>query len=122
MITGMNHAVLYVRDARRQQAFYTDVLGFETSSRPPRQFRVHAGAGLGQPPPPRVLHDRFGSGRFPPRPFAGRPAPPRSEVPTLDDLERHRNGSPTPEHSRGASTTASTRASMPMILTASSSR
>ncbi len=30
MITGMNHAVLYVRDARRQQAFYTDVLGFET--------------------------------------------------------------------------------------------
>ena len=30
MITGMNHAVLYVRDARRQQAFYEDVLGFET--------------------------------------------------------------------------------------------
>lgn len=30
MITGMNHAVLYVRDARRQQAFYTDVLGFST--------------------------------------------------------------------------------------------
>ena len=30
MITGMNHAVLYVRDARRQQAFYTEVLGFET--------------------------------------------------------------------------------------------
>ncbi len=30
MITGMNHAVLYVRDARRQEAFYTDVLGFET--------------------------------------------------------------------------------------------
>lgn len=30
MITGMNHAVLYVRDARRQQRFYTDVLGFET--------------------------------------------------------------------------------------------
>jgi len=29
MITGMNHAVLYVRDARRQQAFYTEVLGFE---------------------------------------------------------------------------------------------
>ncbi len=24
----MNHAVLYVRDARRTQAFYTDVLGF----------------------------------------------------------------------------------------------
>jgi len=30
MITGMNHAVLYVRDARRHQRFYTDVLGFET--------------------------------------------------------------------------------------------
>ena len=30
MITGMNHAVLYVRDARRQQQFYEDVLGFET--------------------------------------------------------------------------------------------
>lgn len=30
MITGMNHAVLYVRDARRQQSFYEDVLGFDT--------------------------------------------------------------------------------------------
>ena len=30
MITGMNHAVLYVRDARAQQAFYRDVLGFST--------------------------------------------------------------------------------------------
>ena len=30
MITGMNHAVLYVRDARRQQKFYEDVLDFET--------------------------------------------------------------------------------------------
>jgi catechol-2,3-dioxygenase len=27
-ITGMNHAVLYVRDARRNAAFYRDVLGF----------------------------------------------------------------------------------------------
>ena len=27
-ITRMNHAVLYVRDARRTMAFYTDVLGF----------------------------------------------------------------------------------------------
>lgn len=26
----MNHAVLYVRDARRHQEFYRDVLGFET--------------------------------------------------------------------------------------------
>ena len=30
MITGLNHAVLYVRDARRQERFYTDVLGFRT--------------------------------------------------------------------------------------------
>lgn len=29
-ITGMNHVVLYVRDARRQEAFYREVLGFET--------------------------------------------------------------------------------------------
>lgn len=27
-ITGMNHAVLYVRDARRTAQFYADVLGF----------------------------------------------------------------------------------------------
>jgi catechol-2,3-dioxygenase len=27
-ITGMNHAVLYVRDARRSAAFYREVLGF----------------------------------------------------------------------------------------------
>ncbi len=27
-ITGMNHVVLYVRDARRSAAFYEDVLGF----------------------------------------------------------------------------------------------
>ena len=38
MITGMNHAVLYVRDARRQQQFYTDVLGFETIIDEPGQF------------------------------------------------------------------------------------
>lgn len=30
MIRGMNHAVLYVRDARRQERFYSDVLGFST--------------------------------------------------------------------------------------------
>ena len=27
-VTRLNHAVLYVRDARRSAAFYTDVLGF----------------------------------------------------------------------------------------------
>ena len=29
-ITGMNHAVLYVRDARRTAKFYADVLGFRS--------------------------------------------------------------------------------------------
>jgi catechol-2,3-dioxygenase len=29
-ITRMNHAVMYVRDARRSQQFYADVLGFST--------------------------------------------------------------------------------------------
>jgi catechol-2,3-dioxygenase len=29
-IKRLNHAVLYVRDARRHQQFYTEVLGFET--------------------------------------------------------------------------------------------
>ena len=29
-ITGMNHAVLYVRDAARHQQFYAEVLGFST--------------------------------------------------------------------------------------------
>jgi catechol-2,3-dioxygenase len=29
-ISRLNHAVLYVRDARIQEAFYRDVLGFET--------------------------------------------------------------------------------------------
>lgn len=30
MITGLNHAVLYVRDARAHERFYRDVLGFTT--------------------------------------------------------------------------------------------
>lgn len=35
MITGLNHAVLYVRDARAQQRFYTDILGFTTVAEDP---------------------------------------------------------------------------------------
>lgn len=35
-VHGMNHAVLYVRDARRQQAFYRDVLEFETMIEDPQ--------------------------------------------------------------------------------------
>ena len=46
-ITRMNHAVLYVRDARRQQRFYRDVLGFSTVvGRSRGRVRVHARAGL----------------------------------------------------------------------------
>jgi catechol-2,3-dioxygenase len=35
VINGMNHAVLYVRDARRQQRFFHDVLDFATVSEHP---------------------------------------------------------------------------------------
>lgn len=38
MITGMNHAVLYVRDAARHQQFYSEVLGFTTVIDGPGRF------------------------------------------------------------------------------------
>ena len=38
MIRGMNHAVLYVRDAQRHRAFYEDVLGFSTVINGPGPF------------------------------------------------------------------------------------
>jgi len=34
-ITGMNHAVLYVRDARRHQRFYEELLGFTANIEDP---------------------------------------------------------------------------------------
>jgi catechol-2,3-dioxygenase len=37
-IKGMNHAVLYVRDASRHQKFYEDVLEFRTVIESPGQF------------------------------------------------------------------------------------
>lgn len=37
-ITGMNHAVLYVRDSTRHRQFYEDVLGFSTIIDQPGQF------------------------------------------------------------------------------------
>ena len=37
-ITGMNHAVLYVRDSARHRAFYEEVLGFVTVIETPGQF------------------------------------------------------------------------------------
>ncbi len=48
MIIGMNHAVLYVRDARRHQAFYADVLGFETVIEEPNGQFVFMRAGASQ--------------------------------------------------------------------------
>ncbi len=91
MITGMNHAVLYVRDARRQQRFYEDVLGFETIVADPGGAYVFMRApGSGN------HHDlacfTIGAG-------AGDSQAGRStvgmyhlawEVPTLEDLEDHR--------------------------------
>ncbi|MEE9414133.1 MAG: VOC family protein [Acidimicrobiales bacterium] len=38
LIRGMNHAVLYVRDAAAHQRFYSDVLGFVTVIDEPGQF------------------------------------------------------------------------------------
>ncbi len=38
MISGMNHAVLYVRDSRRHQQFYSEVLGFRTIIDNPGRF------------------------------------------------------------------------------------
>jgi catechol 2,3-dioxygenase-like lactoylglutathione lyase family enzyme len=37
-ITGMNHAVLYVRDSARHRAFYEEVLDFVTVIETPGQF------------------------------------------------------------------------------------
>lgn len=92
MITGMNHAVLYVRDARRQQAFYSDVLGFDTVVADPDGAFVFMRA-----PGSSNHHDlacfTIGSG-------AGDSTAGRNqvglyhlawEVPTLADLEAHRH-------------------------------
>ena len=92
MITGMNHAVLYVRDARRQQQFYTEVLDFETVDRGPRRcVRVPAC------PRHRRITTTWPASRSVRPPAL--PPPGRQqvglyhlawEVPTLDDLEAHR--------------------------------
>ena len=91
MITGMNHAVLYVRDARRQQRFYTDVLGFETVVAHPEGAYVFMRApGSGN------HHDLacFSIGERAGDSTAGRQQVGLYhlawEVPTLADLEDHR--------------------------------
>ena len=58
-IIGMNHAVLYVRDARRQQRFYADVLDFTTVVEDPNGgFAFMRGPDLTEPPRHRLLLDR----------------------------------------------------------------
>ncbi len=90
MITGMNHAVLYVRDARTQQAFYEDVLGFETMVAHP------AGAFAFMRAPGSTNHHdiAFFSIGDADSSSAGRTQVGLYhlawEVPTLDDLEAHR--------------------------------
>jgi catechol-2,3-dioxygenase len=100
----MNHAVLYVRDARRQQRFYEDVLGFETVvADPGGAFVFMRAPGSGN------HHDlacfTIGSG-------AGDSQAGRNqvglyhlawEVPTLDDLEEHRRKLTAAGALRGAS-------------------
>lgn len=91
MITGMNHAVLYVRDARRQQRFYTDVLDFETIVADPGGAYVFMRA-----PGSSNHHDIafFSIGDSAEASAAGRAEVGLYhlawEVPTLDDLEEHR--------------------------------
>ena len=91
MITGMNHAVLYVRDARRQQAFYHDVLGFETVVADPAGGFVFMRA-----PGSANHHDLafFSIGTDAEDSGAGRSQVGLYhlawEVPTLDDLQVHR--------------------------------
>lgn len=90
MITGMNHAVLYVRDARRQQAFYTEVLGFETIVEDPNGAFVFLRA-----PGSANHHDLacFSIGTQASATTAGREQVGLYhlawEVPTLGDLEDH---------------------------------
>lgn len=91
MILGMNHAVLYVRDARRHQQFYTDVLGFET-------MVEHDGGGyVFMRAPGSVNHHDiafFTIGEQAAPSPAGKSAVGLYhvawEVPTLADLEAHR--------------------------------
>ncbi len=123
-IIGMNHAVLYVRDARRQQRFYTDVLGFTHGGRrPERGVRVHAWARLAEPPRHRLLLDRR---RRPGR--RRRASGPSGCTTSRGRFARStswpscRRGSPTPAPSSATATTAPTRASTPTTPTGSSSR
>jgi catechol-2,3-dioxygenase len=90
-ITGMNHAVLYVRDARRNAAFYRDVLGFTTVIEHPDGAFAFLRA-----PASNNHHDIafFSIGEHAGPSTAGRDTVGMYhiawEVPTLDDLEAMR--------------------------------
>jgi catechol-2,3-dioxygenase len=90
-ITGMNHAVFYVRDARRSAAFYRDVLGFTTVIDHPEGAYAFLRA-----PASRNHHDIafFSIGAAAGPSSAGRDTVGMYhiawEVPTLDDLEAMR--------------------------------
>lgn len=88
-IRGLNHAVLYVRDAGRSAAFYRDVLGF-------REIVSMPNAVFLQAPDSDNDHDLglFGIGDAAAASPAGRSAVGLYhlawEVPTLADLREHR--------------------------------
>jgi catechol-2,3-dioxygenase len=88
-IRGLNHAVLYVRDAGRSAAFYRDVLGF-------REIVSMPNAVFMQAPDSDNDHDLglFGIGDAADASPAGRSAVGLYhlawEVPTLADLREHR--------------------------------
>ncbi len=86
----MNHAVLYVRDARRSSAFYREVLGFESVTADPGGAYVFLRASASDNHHDLAL---FTVGEA-----AGAPTPPRTvglyhlawEVPTLAELDEAR--------------------------------
>lgn len=88
-ITRLNHAVLYVRDAQRSAAFYTEVLGFRTVMEMP-------GASFMQAPGSTNDHDlglfSIGEGAGPSTAGRGQVGLYHLawEVDTLDELDRLR--------------------------------
>jgi catechol 2,3-dioxygenase-like lactoylglutathione lyase family enzyme len=90
-VTGLNHAVLYVRDVERSLSFYRDLLGFRPVDMTPRGFR---GAAFLRAPGSTNDHDlglfEVGGGAGPSS--AGRATVGLYhlawEVDTLDELER----------------------------------
>ena len=123
MITRMNHAVLYVHDARAQQAFYRDVLGFSTVIEHPGGQFVFMRA-----PASDNHHDIafFSIGAAAGPSTAGRTTVGMYhlawEVATIEDLAAMRERLAEVGALKGRRTTAPTRASTRSIPTASSSR